>query len=309
MQKNFTGWQRREWKMQNEKKYKVDNAVIMAAGMSTRLAPLSYETPKALLNVHGEILIERQIRQLREAGIEEIFVVTGYKKECFSYLEEKMGVKLIENPYYESRNNHSSLYVVREYLKNTYICCGDNYFTENVFQAEEKDSYYATVFEEGETDEWCVFSDENGRIREVEIGGQDQWVMKGHAFLSEEFTTQLKPYLEEAMEEKSSANLFWEDLFIAHRKEMTLYQKKIDHQIICEFDSLEELRQFDSYYQNQTGSKIMENLADMLHCEEREIQNIYPLKQEGTAVGIRFLCRGVSYRYKYGEKEIGRYEK
>lgn len=69
--------------MQNDKKYKVDNAVIMAAGMSTRLAPLSYETPKALLNVHGEVLIERQIRQLREAGIEEIFVVTGYKKNVF----------------------------------------------------------------------------------------------------------------------------------------------------------------------------------------------------------------------------------
>ena len=150
--------------MQNDKKYKVDNAVIMAAGMSTRLAPLSYETPKALLNVHGEVLIERQIRQLREAGIEEIFVVTGYKKECFSYLEEKFKVTLVENPYYETRNNHSSLYVVREHLKNTYICCGDNYFPENVFRSEEEDSYYATVFEAGETDEWCVFADENGRI-------------------------------------------------------------------------------------------------------------------------------------------------
>ncbi len=295
--------------MQNEKKYKVDNAVIMAAGMSTRLAPLSYETPKALLNVHGEILIERQIRQLREAGIEEIFVVTGYKKECFSYLEEKLGVKLVENPYYESRNNHSSLYVVREYLKNTYICCGDNYFTENVFQAEEQDSYYATVFEEGETDEWCVFSDKNRRIQEVEIGGHDQWVMKGHAFLSEVFTAQLKPYLEKAMEEESSANLFWEDLFIAHRQEMKLYQKKIERQKIGEFDSLEELRQFDPRYQNHTESVIMENLADMLHCEEREIQEIFPLKQKGAAVGIEFLCRGVHYQYEYGKKQIGRYER
>ena len=244
--------------MQNDKKYKVDNAVIMAAGMSTRLAPLSYETPKALLNVHGEVLIERQIRQLREAGIEEIFVVTGYKKECFSYLEEKFKVTLVENPYYETRNNHSSLYVVREHLKNTYICCGDNYFPENVFRSEEEDSYYATVFEAGETDEWCVFADENGRIREVEIGGCDQWVMKGHAFLAEPFTAKLCAYLEEAMRKEASENLFWEDLFILHRQELVLYQKKFENQKICEFDSLEELRVFDPKYLDQTGSAIRE---------------------------------------------------
>lgn len=295
--------------MQNDKKYKVDNAVIMAAGMSTRLAPLSYETPKALLNVHGEVLIERQIRQLREAGIEEIFVVTGYKKECFSYLEEKLGVTLVENPYYEVRNNHSSLYVVREHLKNTYICCGDNYFTENVFRSEEEDSYYATVFETGKTDEWCVFSDENGRIREVEIGGCDQWVMKGHAFLTEPFNEKLRPCLEEVMKDEASANLFWEDLFILHRQEMPLYQKKFEGQKICEFDSLEELREFDPHYRNQSGSAIMENLAEILHCGEGEIQRIYPLKQGTHVVGIKFYCRGVNYRYEYAKKQIERYEK
>ena len=294
--------------MQNDKKYKVDNAVIMAAGMSTRLAPLSYETPKALLNVHGEVLIERQIRQLREAGIEEIFVVTGYKKECFSYLEEKFKVTLVENPYYETRNNHSSLYVVREHLKNTYICCGDNYFPENVFRSEEEDSYYATVFEAGETDEWCVFADENGRIREVEIGGCDQWVMKGHAFLAEPFTAKLCAYLEEAMRKEASENLFWEDLFILHRQELVLYQKKFEDQKICEFDSLEELRAFDPKYLDQTGSAIMENLADILQCTEGEIRQIYPLKQGNQVVGIEFDCRGVKYRYEYAKKQIGRYE-
>ena len=76
--------------MQNDKKYKVDNAVIMAAGMSTRLAPLSYETPKALLNVHGEVLIERQIRQLREAGIEEILDV--YKRQGISVRSGVSGI-------------------------------------------------------------------------------------------------------------------------------------------------------------------------------------------------------------------------
>lgn len=65
---------------------KVDNAVIMAAGTSSRFAPLSYEKPKGLINVKGEVLIERQIRQLKEAGINEIYIVTGYKAEEFQYL-------------------------------------------------------------------------------------------------------------------------------------------------------------------------------------------------------------------------------
>ena len=102
----------------------------MAAGMSTRFVPLSIETPKALLKVKGEVLIERQINQLREANIQEIVVVVGYLKEKFEYLQEKYGVILIENPDYKTKNNHSTLYAARRYLKNTFICSGDNYFAE-----------------------------------------------------------------------------------------------------------------------------------------------------------------------------------
>ena len=76
------------------------NAIIMAAGTSTRFAPLSYEKPKGLLEVKGEILIERQIRQLKEAGIEDIIVVVGYKSGQFSYLEEKFGVRIVMNEDY-----------------------------------------------------------------------------------------------------------------------------------------------------------------------------------------------------------------
>ena len=112
--------------------YKVDNAIILAAGLSSRFAPISYEKPKGLLYVRGEILIERQIRQLQESGINNITVVVGYKKEYFFYLEEKFGVSIVVNDEYASRNNHSSLMVVRERLRNTFICSSDNYFAENI---------------------------------------------------------------------------------------------------------------------------------------------------------------------------------
>ena len=77
--------------------FKVDNAIILAAGLSSRFASISYEKPKGLLHVRGEILIERQIRQLQESGIDDITVVAGYKKEYFFYLEEKHGVSIVVN--------------------------------------------------------------------------------------------------------------------------------------------------------------------------------------------------------------------
>ena len=99
--------------------YNVDNAIIMAAGVSSRFAPLSYEKPKALITVNGEVLIERQIRQLREVGINEIVVVVGYKKEQFYYLKEKFGVIIVENPEYNTRNNNT--FTIHIYVQLTII--------------------------------------------------------------------------------------------------------------------------------------------------------------------------------------------
>lgn len=160
---------------------KVDNAIIMAAGTASRFAPLSYEHPKALIEVRGEVLIERQIRQLHEAGIKKIVVVTGYKAEQFEYLKSKYDVKLIYNPYYLTRNNNSSIYAAKSYLKNSYICSSDNYFVDNPFEKEVTESYYAAVYAQGKTNEWCI-TDENGWIKKVTVGGADSWVMLGHVF-------------------------------------------------------------------------------------------------------------------------------
>ena len=103
---------------------RVDNAIIMAAGTASRFAPISYEKPKALIKVKGEVLIERQIRQLEEAGINEIIIVTGYKAEQFEYLKEKFGVILVHNPDYLTRNKNASIYAVKDYLKVVYLFFG-----------------------------------------------------------------------------------------------------------------------------------------------------------------------------------------
>ena len=70
----------------------VKNAIILAAGKSDRFAPFTYEKPKGLFCVKGDVLIERQIEQLHEAGINEIYVVVGYMKENFFILNKSMAL-------------------------------------------------------------------------------------------------------------------------------------------------------------------------------------------------------------------------
>jgi CTP:phosphocholine cytidylyltransferase-like protein len=168
--------------------YQVHNAIIMAAGASSRFAPLSVEYPKALIEVRGEVLIERQIKQLQQAGIQDIYVVVGYMGQCFDYLQEKLGVHIVKNDAYLYRNNNSSIYAVKDIIKNSYICSADNYFTQNPFTDTVEESYYAAVYADGETAEWCMQEDQNGYITDVQVGGRGSWYMLGHVFWSEEFS-------------------------------------------------------------------------------------------------------------------------
>ena len=113
------------------------NAIILAAGKSNRFAPFTYEKPKGLFRVKGEILIERQIKQLLEAGVKEIFVMVGYMKEKFFYLEQKYNqVRLIVNNNFGYKGNLYSIFVAKEHVNNTFICYADQYFVNNPFNAK-----------------------------------------------------------------------------------------------------------------------------------------------------------------------------
>lgn len=163
------------------------NAIIMAAGTSSRFVPLSVERPKGLVEVKGEILIERQIRQLKEAGITDITLVVGYKAEMFAYLRDKYAVDIVYNEDFARYNNTSSLIRVIEKLGNTFICSSDNYFPENVFTRESVDSYYSALYAEGKTNEYCLITNTEDQITDVKVGGHDSWYMVGHVFLTMSF--------------------------------------------------------------------------------------------------------------------------
>lgn len=284
--------------------YRADNAIIMAAGTSSRFAPLSYETPKALITVKGEVLLERQIRQLRDAGVPEIIVVVGYMKERFAYLQDKMGVRLVENKEFRVRNNHSSIWAAREHLGNSYICSADNYFTQNPFEKEVEDAYYAAVYSEGETKEWCMEAGSDGYVEHVQVGGEDAWYMLGHAFWNEEFSRRFLQILGDEYDLPGTASLLWEAIYKEHLDELKLKIRKYDADFIFEFDSLDELREFDKSYVEDTRSGILKSIAPDLRCSEGEIRNIHEVKDEAgvQAVGFRFTCRDAEYEYNYERK-------
>ena len=144
--------------------HRVRNAVILAAGLSSRLVPLSYERPKGMLRVRGEVLVERQIEQLLRRGISDISVAVGYKKEYFFYLAAKYGVKIVVNDQYAERNNSWTLWLLREGLGNTYVCSSDDYFTVNPFERYVWKSYYASEYVAGSTEEWCIETGPKDRI-------------------------------------------------------------------------------------------------------------------------------------------------
>lgn len=287
--------------------YIVDNAVIMAAGTASRFAPLSYERPKALIEVKGEILIERQIRQLREAGIHEIIVVVGYMKEQFLYLRDKLGVRIVENNDFLTRNNNASIYAVKECLRNTYICSSDNYFPVNPFESEVEDSYYAAIYSEGETKEWCMTEDADGYIDSVRIGGNNAWYMLGHAFWNETFSRKFLEILEQVYDLPETADMYWESIYIAHLDELKMKMRRYPEGSIFEFDTLDELREFDPSYIGNTRSRILAAVAGELKCPERDIVHVNSYKaDDNAAAGIQFEVHGIAYEYNYKSCKIRR---
>lgn len=279
--------------------YKVQNAIIMAAGMSSRFVPLSYEKPKALLNVKNEILIEREIRQLQEAGITDITVVVGYLKEKLFYLGDEFHVKIVTNDDYYRYNNTSTLIRVADQLSNTYICSSDNYFPENPFEPYVYRAYYSAVYAQGKTEEYCLTVDKKDRITNVTVGGENAWYMLGHVYFDRAFSERFVQILKKEYDNLQTKTQLWENLYMRYIKELSLSIRRYPEGAIQEFDSLEELRRFDDKYLKNADSKLFSNICSVLRCSEEEIGGIVPIKKGLTNSSFRFEVRGKKYVYRH----------
>ncbi|MBQ3865254.1 MAG: NTP transferase domain-containing protein [Clostridia bacterium] len=278
----------------------VKNAIIMAAGTSSRFTPLSYEQHKAMTVVKGEVLIERQIRQLQQAGVPQVIIVTGYKAEQFEYLQKKFGVKLVHNGDYLNRNNNGSIWAVREELGNSYICSADNYFARNPFETDVEESYYAAVYANGPTAEWCMEEDEKGYISSVTIGGENAWYMLGHTFWSTEFSSRFLSILEKEYDCPETRDKLWEKIFMEHLDVLKMKIRRYDADVIYEFDSLDELREFDPSYVTDTRSKVLKTISSELGIPEGDLCHMKPWKNEtNEAAGFTFDSPMGTFAYRF----------
>lgn len=277
--------------------FKVDGAVITAAGFGSRFVPITFETPKGLLEVFGERMVERQIRQLHEVGITDITIMVGYLKEKFEYMIDKYDVKLLYNPEYSCKNTLATLYHARELFRgrNMYLLVSDNWLRDNMYHAYECGSWYSSVYMEGDTSEWCISSNKKGRIQSVAIGGQNSYVMYGPAFLSKSFSDTFIPFLEEAYKRPGTEQCYWEQVILDHISQLEFYMNCQPEGQIYEFENLEELREFDPKYQNHSDNKAMRLVSEVFRVKESAIHNIRCLKAGMTNQSFLFEVKGKHY--------------
>ena len=279
------------------KPYRTEKALILSAGFGSRFVPLTYETPKGLLKVFGEPMIERQIKQLHEVGVTDITIMVGYLKESFEYLRDLYGVKFIYNPEYSKKNTLSTLWHAREVLResNCYILSSDNWLRENLYHSYEGGAWYCAAHSDGPTAEWTLVSDKKGRITDTYPGGRDCDYMYGPVYFSREFSRSFLPVLEHYYEIPGTEQYYWENVLMemlngtavkritayysaaeAKRccREPEMYVNLQEDGIVYEFENLEELRHFDSKYINNSESPVMQLVSRVFGVPEGKIENI-----------------------------------
>lgn len=230
---------------------KAERAVIMAAGFGSRLMPVTKETPKPLIKVNGVRMIDSVIKALHKNGVNEIYIVVGYLKEKFDVLKrEYSGIELIENPYYDTCNNISSLYVAREHLENSLILDGDQIiYNDDVLSPYFEKSGYNSVWTNGETDEWLQ-QVENGKVVSCSrTGGKRGWQLFSISRWNEKDGKKLKRHLELEFENKQNRGIYWDDVVMFnHFDEYDLTVRPMNYGDVIEIDSLDDLMKLDLSY-------------------------------------------------------------
>ena len=233
-----------------EETHIVKQAIIMAAGIGKRMQPLTFETPKPLVKVNGVRMIDTVVDGLRENGIYEIYVVVGHLKEQFFEWGKDKGVQIIENPYFNTCNNISSLYVAREYLGDCIILDGDQIiYNTSILDPHFTLSGYNAVWCEGDTNEWLM-DVESGVVKNCSrTGGSHGWQLYSISRWTAKDGEKLKRHLEYEFDH-GNRQIYWDDVaMFCHFEEYKLGIKEMQDCDIIEIDDLEELVAIDHSYQ------------------------------------------------------------
>ena len=231
-------------------------AILMAAGLGSRMRPLTLDCPKPLISVCGKPMIETVLDALEKRGVRDIYIVTGYLGDRFSILKEKYhNITLVRNEYYETVNNISSIHAVTDVMRgrSCFICEADLYISNaEVLLCEHEGSCYYGKFVKGFSDDWVFDQDESGRITRVGKCGTDCYNMCGISYFQKEDASLIADAIDEAWGKEGYEDLFWDEIVDSSLDRLNLRVHPIDPKDIVEIDTVDELREVEE----ESGKRV-----------------------------------------------------
>lgn len=229
--------------------YRVKRAIFVAAGFGSRLVPITLNTPKPLVRVHGVRIIDTLLDAVVAAGIEEIYVVRGYMAEQFDQLRYKYPtIQFVENPAYNESNNISSIMCVRYLLQNAYVLEGDLvlYRQDLITKYQYTTNYLGIPVEH--TDDWC-FAVSGGLITKVSVGGTNCYQMVGISYWSAEDGARLAEHIMDVYQRPGGKERYWDQVALEyHSKAYQIAIRECKPEDIVEIDTYRELKAIDPTY-------------------------------------------------------------
>ena len=267
-----------------------NNAIILAAGFGMRMVPINMETPKGLLEVKGEVLIERIIMQLHEVGVTNIYIVVGFMKEQYEYLIDKYGVHLIVNSDYATKNNLHSIKRSLKYLTNSYVIPCDIWCAKNPFSRSELYSWYM-VSDDMDADSSVRVSRKHELVSVSNEKGGNKMI--GIAYLAEQEAEIVRRNVLQLCSDSRNDSDFWETALYSHDR-MIVMAKILPSSDVVEINTYEQLRELDSN-SSKLQTDAISIICDALHVDASEIKDITVLKKGMTNRSFLFKCKDKKY--------------
>lgn len=221
-------------------------AIILAAGMGTRLKEFTESTPKSLVKINDKPFIHYQIEYLIESGITDITVVVGYLAEKFEYLKEKYNVRLLYNEKYDVWNNFYSLYCAKDIFEDAYLIDADNYLSRNIFKSNMEKSHYFTVKREECVNEYFVYTDDKNKIINITIESGIGNIVAGVSYWDKETANKIILLMDEIFKEGRHKNLYWDDVIRLNLDKLDVYEHRLSDYDIYEVDTIEDYNKLNN---------------------------------------------------------------